>query len=150
MRLLGELARIDKRCIVIGGDDTKIPGILLIVDIRLLWHGVQPGWSNPAYRIGHKEEASVVWPSICCILRNTNLANSTDNCVMYWYYTVPVPLIINCLRVVSAGRLLTKVQRFGAQSPKKNLVEILGSVATPAQSTTTTSGEGIREHVLAQ
>lgn len=48
MRLLAELERIDEKCIVTGRDDTKIPGMLLIVGILLLWRGVQHGWSNPA------------------------------------------------------------------------------------------------------
>lgn len=51
MRLLAELERIDESCIVVEGDDTKIPRILFIVGIMLLWHGVQHGWSNPACRV---------------------------------------------------------------------------------------------------
>lgn len=68
MRLLAELERIDERCIVAEGDDTKIPGILLIVGILLLWRGVQHGWSSPASRVAPKKEASVVWHSTCSVL----------------------------------------------------------------------------------
>lgn len=84
MRLLAELERIDERCIVVEGNDTKIPGMLLIVGILLLRHGVQHVWSSPACQVAPKKEASVVWHSICCVLLvSTDLSRSTDKCTIY-------------------------------------------------------------------